>query len=209
MNPLETLQKEFENLPEIFQYAYKTFDINTSIKEIISTSTLSQDAQGQLINEIVLILLGITKKENLDLVLKKNLSLSSTQTQLLINKINSKLFTPLDAYIKELITQNGTADATKNNLAKLGIDITEEIPENSPLIPNATDTLHGIESPESIPMPRNSLFHAKTSTVSSHDMTHIPKPKHVPEPPQAIHHAPVGYGDQDPYHEPINPDDLV
>jgi hypothetical protein len=202
------IQELFTRVPREVAEIYHKHPIDAIVEELHQQFTLTLEQKGMLYMEIIFVLTFATSPDEFGIAIRNSLSLSSTQANMLANEVHQRIFNPISEAI-DMLGLNEQSKSTRENLASFGIGIEEESKEIPRPMPNMSDTLHGIESPESIPMPRNSFFHAKTSTTASHEMAHIPKPKQVPEPPQAIHHAPVGYGSQDPYLEPINPDDLV
>lgn len=214
----EQLKEKFDQLPPQMQEAISSPEMLDAVKSIAQKHNLMIDQTGELVDQIVLIMLGLARSANFVSDASRRLSISEEQAKAIATDINAEIFDTLKAAMRageERVKAQEFKESNTSSLEKAGgftiekeagleheaasvptykADALKSIQDKEPYTEPLVDQL--LKGPAAIPQERIVRTVEETSGPSIHAIPAKPVsiPEHKTEPP-------VNLPTNDPYRE--------
>lgn len=201
----EELQAKFEQLPQELREAISSTKIHDLIKHIGEEQGLMIDQIGELVDQVGLVMLGLTKGSGFVDNISNSLAVTPEKARIIADRINTDVFYSLRNHMrdKEEELSKAILPSTETSVGEAG-GFSVEKPEPE-MVDNVTtddkkDILEGIENPTpSVAGPwKQTSLETNSEPLSDHLLEPSSKPT-TPPPPTAPKPRST-----DAYREPIN-----
>ncbi len=148
----EELQAKFEQLPRELQEAISSTKIHDLIKHIGEEQGLMIDQIGELVDQVGLVMLGLTKGSGFVDNISSNLAITPEKARVIADRVNTDVFYSLRNHMrdKEEEISNSAQPSTETSVGEAG-GFSVEKPEPETAVDVTTDDkkdiLEGIENP--------------------------------------------------------------
>ena len=194
----EQIQEQFEKLPQSVQEAVSSPEVHENLIEISKKHDLHIDQEGQLVDQVGLVMLGLSPSKDFVSNFSKAANIDQKTASEIATDINSQIFSRIKSSMREFEEKSTTEQNQKvvSDLEKAGDFSIEPSPESTTEKPEQVEShaevLKGIEEPETFMV--DHLLKAPSVTVEEKTVQNVPvMPKEQPKKPSG----------PDPYREAI------
>ena len=210
----EQIQARFEQLPKEIQDAVTSADVHNSIIEIAKKNNLHIDQEGDLVDQVGLVLLGLSPSKDFVKNFSSNSGVETATATAIASDINTEIFAKIKTSMRQ-IEEQATQTANQRSISDLerlgdfNIEATQ-VDQGTEHIESRDRLINSIENPPAVEVNTptgtqhnmtepfiDHLLSAPVVSVQQTTTVNVPKPPtDIPKPPQ----VPKG---PDLYREPV------